>query len=202
MGWEKTILASDLPDGGRKVVTAGSKTVLLIKHCSKVYAISSTCPHWGLPLEMGRLTDDCGIICPWHRSGFDLDTGDVKAWAPWPPGLGLVLGATSRKKVLPTFPTKVEDNAIWVMVGQAEALPQTSPLVSSAGPAPAGPPPAQPAAPQATETPPAPAAPPTAQPAAPQVTETPPAAAQPATGASTAQDGAAASGSGTAPPET
>jgi nitrite reductase/ring-hydroxylating ferredoxin subunit len=122
MGWERTIPVSDLPDGGRKVVTVDNKPVLLINHCNKVYAISSTCPHWGLPLELGRLTEDCGIICPWHRSGFDLDTGDVKAWAPWPPGLGLVLGATSRKKVLPTYPTKVEDSAIWVSLDAEPAV--------------------------------------------------------------------------------
>jgi nitrite reductase/ring-hydroxylating ferredoxin subunit len=128
MGWEKTIPVSDLPDGGRKVVTVDSKPVLLINHCNKYYAISSTCPHWGLPLELGRLTDDCGIICPWHRSGFDLDTGDVKAWAPWPPGLGLVLGATSRRKVLPTYPTKVEDGTIWVTMDAepAASAPATS----------------------------------------------------------------------------
>jgi nitrite reductase/ring-hydroxylating ferredoxin subunit len=71
-------------------------------------------------LELGRLTDDCGIVCPWHRSGFDLATGDVKAWAPWPPGLGVVLGATSRQKVLPTYPVKVEDGSVWVMTEQAE----------------------------------------------------------------------------------
>src|SRR5688572_22942934 len=127
MGWEKTIPVSELPDGGRKVVTVDSKPVLLINHCNKFYAISSTCPHWGLPLELGRLTDDCGIICPWHRSGFDLDTGDVKAWAPWPPGLGLVLGATSRKKVLPTYATKVEDGTIWVTIdAEASAPAQTT----------------------------------------------------------------------------
>jgi nitrite reductase/ring-hydroxylating ferredoxin subunit len=131
MAWEKTIPVNDLPDGGRKVVTVDNKPVLLINHCEKVYAISSTCPHWGLPLELGRLTDDCGIICPWHRSGFDLDTGDVKAWAPWPPGLGLVLGATSRKKVLPTYATKVEADSIWVNLDSEAVGTASAPKVVS-----------------------------------------------------------------------
>src|SRR5439155_23680301 len=108
------IEVSELPDGGRKIVKVGDKDVLLLHHCDKFFAITSTCPHWGLPLELGRLTEDCGIICPWHRSGFDLETGDVKAWAPWPPGLGLVLGATSRQKVLPRYPVKVEAGSIWI----------------------------------------------------------------------------------------
>jgi nitrite reductase/ring-hydroxylating ferredoxin subunit len=120
MAWEKTIPEQDLTEGKRQVVKLDGKSVLLLNHCGKIFAISSTCPHWGLPLETGRLTDDCGIICPWHRSGFDLPTGDVKAWAPWPPGLGLVLGATSRKKVLPTYPVRIEDGNIMVDFGQSD----------------------------------------------------------------------------------
>lgn len=120
MSWEKTLAIKELPSGARQVVTVSGQRVLLINHCGKFFAVSATCPHWGLPLELGRLTDDCGIICPWHRSGFDLATGDVKAWAPWPPGLGLVIGATSRKKVLPTYATKVKDDYIWVALKQAE----------------------------------------------------------------------------------
>lgn len=114
MGWEKVMPESSLQAGARQVIQVGDKKLLLLNHCGKVFAVSTTCPHWGLPLELGRLTDDCGIVCPWHRSGFDLETGDVKAWAPWPPGLGVVIGATSRKKVLPTYPTKIEGGEIWV----------------------------------------------------------------------------------------
>ncbi len=115
MTWHKAITENQLPAGAKQVVKAGTQSVLLINHCGKIHAVSPSCPHWGLPLEPGRLTDDCGLICPWHRSAFDLESGDVKAWAPWPPGLGRVLGATSRRKVLPTYATRVEDGFIWVL---------------------------------------------------------------------------------------
>jgi nitrite reductase/ring-hydroxylating ferredoxin subunit len=130
MAWEKVMEETLLPAGARQVVDAGGKKFLMLNHCDKVFAISTTCPHWGLPLELGRLTDDCGIVCPWHRSGFDLETGDIKAWAPWPPGFGVVLGATSRKKVLPTYPTKVEDGNIWVQTeleGESESFSVPTP---------------------------------------------------------------------------
>ena len=114
MNWIETLPAEELKPGDKKTVQVGDQTVLLINHCNTIYATSNNCPHWGLPLETGRLTDDCGLTCPWHRSGFDLATGDIKAWAPWPPGLGRVIGATSRKKVLPTYATRVEDGKIFV----------------------------------------------------------------------------------------
>src|SRR5438309_12019439 len=120
MAWEKVMEEKLLPPGARQMVDAGGKKLLMLNHCDKIFAISSTCPHWGLPLELGRLTDDCGIVCPLHRSGFDLETGDIKAWAPWPPGFGVVIGSTSRTKVLPTFPTKIEDGSTWVQTEPEE----------------------------------------------------------------------------------
>lgn len=121
MTWEKVLNKQQLPPGAKQPVKVSGQPILLINHCDTVYAIASSCPHWGLPLELGRLTDDCGLICPWHRSAFDLPTGDIKAWAPWPPGLGRVIGATSRRKVLPTYATRVDDDgSIWVSLTPPE----------------------------------------------------------------------------------
>lgn len=72
-----------------------------------------------LPLKGGRVEDGT-IVCPWHHSAFDLRTGDVRDWSPWPPAVGRMLRALSREKALPTFPTKVEDGSIWVGIEEAE----------------------------------------------------------------------------------
>lgn len=53
-------------------------------------------------------------ICPFHHSAFDLKTGNVKEWSPWPPGLGRILGAISREKALKVYATKLEDGYVWV----------------------------------------------------------------------------------------
>ncbi len=114
MSWIKVLAESELKPGARRVVDAGSRRVLLVHHLGQVFAVASACPHMGLPLRWGKLNDDCSLTCPWHHSAFDLRTGDVKDWSPWPPGLGVVLGALSRRKALPVFPVKVESGAIWV----------------------------------------------------------------------------------------
>lgn len=112
--WIQLFPEQELQEGARRVVQAYSRRVLVLRFKGKLYAIESNCPHMRYPLKDARITDDCGIICPFHHSAFDLETGDVKDWAPWPPGIGRVLGAIVRKRVLVTFPIKVENGIIWV----------------------------------------------------------------------------------------
>ena len=114
MDWIKAFPEADLKENGRRVVQAAARRVLVIRFKDKLYAIESNCPHMRYPLKDARITDDCGIVCPFHHSAFDLETGDVKEWAPWPPGFGRVLGAMVRRRVLVTFPVKAEEGFIWI----------------------------------------------------------------------------------------
>jgi nitrite reductase/ring-hydroxylating ferredoxin subunit len=114
MSWIKILPHTELPPNTRKVVRVGQRAILLIHHHDRIYAMENHCPHLRLPLQKGQIIADNAIICPWHHSAFDLDTGDVKAWSPWPPGVGRLVAVLSREKALPIFPTKVEDGTIWV----------------------------------------------------------------------------------------
>ncbi|MBN1876933.1 MAG: Rieske (2Fe-2S) protein [Anaerolineae bacterium] len=112
--WIKVISQEELVAGERRVVTVEGHTVLLIHEGDHIYAILNACPHMRLPLKGGKITEDGAIVCPFHRSAFDLDTGDVKAWSPWPPVVGKMLGTVSKEKALRVFPTKVEAGYIWI----------------------------------------------------------------------------------------
>lgn len=114
MDWIKIFPEETLKEGSRRLVKAAARRVLVIRFKGKLFAIESNCPHMRYPLQDARLTDDLGIICPFHHSAFDLETGDVKGWAPWPPGIGPMLGKLVRQRVLVTFPVKAEDGFIWV----------------------------------------------------------------------------------------
>ena len=114
MDWIKTFPESELKEGDRRLVQASARRLLVIRFKDRLFAIESNCPHMRYPLKDARLSDDFGIMCPFHHSAFDLETGDVKAWAPWPVGIGPVMGALVRKRVLVTFPVKAEDGFIWV----------------------------------------------------------------------------------------
>jgi len=115
MKWFKALAEDELLEGARQVVQVGEHSILLIHQEGEIYATASTCPHMGGLLKRAKI-EGTTITCPRHHSAFDLRTGDVKDWSPWPPGVGRMLGAISREKVLPIYPTKVEEGSIWVGV--------------------------------------------------------------------------------------
>ncbi len=114
MNWIKVLPAAQLPEGERQVVKVQDHSILLIHDQGKVYAMLSACPHMRLPLKGGKITADEAIVCPFHRSAFDLNTGDVKAWSPWPPGVGKMLGAVTREKALRVFPARIAEGSVWI----------------------------------------------------------------------------------------
>ncbi len=117
MTWHKVALESEFLDTSRKVVQVGGRKVLVVRIQNDFFAVDNACPHMRFPLNWGTVTEDCGIICPFHHSAFDLRTGDVKEWSPWPPGLGRFLGVISREKALKIYAVKVEDGYVWVSSG-------------------------------------------------------------------------------------
>lgn len=114
MSWVKVLDQNELPQAGQKAVKVNNRKILLVHHDGQIYALENVCPHLKLPMQGGKITDDNAIVCPWHRSAFDLCTGDVKDWTPWPPGVGKVLGMVAKEKALVVFPTRLEEGSIWV----------------------------------------------------------------------------------------
>lgn len=120
MDWTKVLSEADLPEGTRRVVTAADREILLINREGRIHAVGNRCPHMKAKMENGEVTQESTIVCPRHHSVFDLETGAVEEWVPWPPVVGRALGAVSQKNALPTYPTKVDDGSIWVGIEASE----------------------------------------------------------------------------------
>jgi nitrite reductase/ring-hydroxylating ferredoxin subunit len=116
MNWIKVLLQEELPDGHRRIVQVGGRPILLLNHQGRLYAVDNECPHMGASLVDGQVTPEATLICPRHRSVFDLQTGEVKEWTPWPPAVGRILGSISKEKPLPVYPTRTDQGSIWVGV--------------------------------------------------------------------------------------
>ena len=67
--------AADLVDGQPHGVDVDGVPVVLVLLEGKVHAVGGRCPHLGAPLGEGWLHRGA-LVCPWHGSRFDLDTGE------------------------------------------------------------------------------------------------------------------------------
>jgi 3-phenylpropionate/trans-cinnamate dioxygenase ferredoxin subunit len=81
--------ASEIPPGGRKILTVAGRSIGVFNLGGDYYALRNRCPHQGGPLCEGtlwsRLTasvpgefvyEDGGIVsCGWHGWEFDIKTG-------------------------------------------------------------------------------------------------------------------------------
>jgi nitrite reductase/ring-hydroxylating ferredoxin subunit len=114
MVWTQALAADALGTGTRQVVKLEGRSLLLLNEGGNIYAVDKVCPHMKIPLKRGKITDEGTIVCPLHRSEFDLASGNVKNWCPFPPVVGNVLGKISPEKNLGVFPTKIENGQILV----------------------------------------------------------------------------------------
>lgn len=114
MAWQLGIDLAELQQKERQTTTINGKKILFLWHKEQIHAIQAQCPHFKLPLSKGKLSDNCTIICPFHKSEFDLTTGDIKCWSPWPPAIGNLLGKISQPKPLKIYPTRIEQDKVYI----------------------------------------------------------------------------------------
>lgn len=116
MAFKEAMALAQLQKDTRQVVVIDDKKILFIWHKDHVHAIQSQCPHLKMSLAKGTITEKDSIICPFHKSEFDLCTGETQCWSPWPPIVGSLLGKLSKEKNLQVYATRVEDGKILVDV--------------------------------------------------------------------------------------
>ena len=114
MAWKSAINLSQLKQNIRQTAIIDGNKILFIWHDEQVHAVQAQCPHFKLPLAKGKINDKCELVCPFHKSAFDLKTGAVKCWSPWPAALSTVLGKLSKPKDLQIYPTRVDNDQIFV----------------------------------------------------------------------------------------
>jgi chlorite dismutase len=67
--------ASDVPEGGSKVVYVDGLQIALFNTAGRIYAVANRCSHANGPLADGKL-DGATVTCPYHGTKFDLATGE------------------------------------------------------------------------------------------------------------------------------
>ncbi|KTC86921.1 Rieske (2Fe-2S) protein [Legionella brunensis] len=116
MAWKAAIDLSQLKKNERETLVIDNHKILFIWHKEQVHAVQAQCPHFKLPLSKGKINDDCAIVCPFHKSEFDLATGAVKCWSPWPKAVGTLLGKIAKPKELKVYPTRITEGKVEVKI--------------------------------------------------------------------------------------
>lgn len=106
--WVRTLPIDELQEGEKKKFIYNKKEVLIINQ-GGIFAIENKCPHMNLPLDIGQMTDDGTILCPYHNSEFCFKSGEVKKW------VGLLPKEVEKEcEPLSVIKTKQDESYIWL----------------------------------------------------------------------------------------
>jgi len=82
--------ASEIPEGGKKIIEANGRSIGIYNIGGEFFAIRNTCPHQGAALCSGITTEFINstgpgnfvheregeiVRCPWHQWEFEIKTG-------------------------------------------------------------------------------------------------------------------------------
>ena len=105
MAWTAVASCAALQQGDVRAVDCSGVHLALYRLEGGIFATSAACPHLGGSLAAGTVVNGY-IECPVHYALFDIRTGAAD-------------GAITSQR-LRTFPTKVEDDVIYVDLPMAE----------------------------------------------------------------------------------
>lgn len=74
--WVDALGDEEVVEGELTHVEVAGVPILFTRRRGSVLAMADRCTHRGGPLHEGTLRDGC-VVCPWHASAFDVESGDV-----------------------------------------------------------------------------------------------------------------------------
>ena len=109
----------DIAEGTSKCVKLDGLRILLVKEKGEIFALENKCPHFGLSMEKGPISNG-NITCPWHGSSFDVKTGVNVDWVNSVAGIALprwsqkLVAMGKEPQAVRTFPVTVENGSVFV----------------------------------------------------------------------------------------
>ena len=140
--WVRVFAEDELAINDHRILRFDDFDVAIVRGIDGHYAFNNACPHLHLPLYEPRevaegdlgyfpgtdtprpanstMTDDRGLVCRWHDSCFDLQTGDVRDWATrlaedgTSPGMEHLGDISKNQKKLTVYSCRVHDGYLWI----------------------------------------------------------------------------------------
>ena len=140
--WVRVFAEDELAVNGRRILAFENCYVVVLRGAEAYYAFNNACPHLHLPLFETRslaegglgnyagtdtprpinstFTEDRGVVCRWHHSCFDLQTGEVRDWATrlqedgTSPGWDFLGDVSKNRAKLTVYSTRIHDSFLWI----------------------------------------------------------------------------------------
>lgn len=140
--WVRAFAEDELAVDQRRILAFENCDVVVLRTAEAYYAFNNACPHLHLPLFDTRaladgglgdnagtdtprpidstFTDDRGVVCRWHLSCFDLQTGEVRDWATrlrddgTSPGQEYLGDVSKNRAGLTVYPCRIHDGHLWI----------------------------------------------------------------------------------------
>ena len=123
MDWKELASVEEVPIGKMKKFAVGPLEITVARTEKGIYAFGDRCPHMNAPLHEGKIDEDC-VVCPLHKTKFELATGrrmsDPKIPIPKALKMGAMM-ANIRTHDLQTFSLKEEGGRILVNIDRRRA---------------------------------------------------------------------------------
>jgi class 3 adenylate cyclase/nitrite reductase/ring-hydroxylating ferredoxin subunit len=135
--WVRAFVEDELAIGERRILEFEDCDVVVIRGADTYHAFDNACPHLKLPFYERRvfaegegpqvpadstITDDLGVVCRWHESCFDLQTGEIRTWCTTlnedgtPPGFEFLGDVSKKRDTLTVYACRVHDGDLWISV--------------------------------------------------------------------------------------
>jgi len=135
--WLRAFPENELNVGERRILNLDKCDIVVYRGPNGFIAFNNACPHLHLPIfdrtppraehsgqmpPASTVTDDLGIVCRWHQSCYDLQTGEIRSWCPTlsadglSPGWEFIGDISKNRAPLEIFQCRVADGQVWVAV--------------------------------------------------------------------------------------
>jgi class 3 adenylate cyclase/nitrite reductase/ring-hydroxylating ferredoxin subunit len=135
--WVRAFAEDELAIDERRILDFEDFDVVVVRGDDAYHAFNNACPHLKLPFyerrEMAEdelplpansvITDDLGVVCRWHQSCFDLQTGEIRYWATTlsedglAPGFEFIGDVSKNHDPLIVYPCRLHDGHLWIATG-------------------------------------------------------------------------------------
>lgn len=137
--WLRAFPKDELAVGERRILELEDCDAVVYRAPNGYVAFNNACPHLRLPIfdrtapseeqaatmpPASSVTEDLGIVCRWHKSVYDLQTGEIREWCVLlnedgtAPGYEFAGDVSKNRTPLDVYQCRIADGQLWISLNR------------------------------------------------------------------------------------